>query len=105
MPSREELLESINTELQVCDRANPLDAAGQFRRILERCALQGHCDWARESIDDQTAFQQIADSLQKNLTAVRQDGWVEDLLHGSGASHAFPTSQPHVTSLACIFRV
>lgn len=77
MPSREELLETIETELQACNRGEPANAAGQFRRILECSALKRHQDWAHESDDDQNILQQIADSLEKNLTQVRQQGWAE----------------------------
>ena len=74
MLSAQELLESINAELQVCDRANPPDVERQFRRILELYALKRHQEWVRESMDDQNLLRQIADSLEKNLAEVRQQG-------------------------------
>ena len=77
MPSRQEFLEAIETELEACDRANPPNAADEFRQILECNALKRHRDWVRESIDNQNILQQIADSLEKNLAQVRQQGWVE----------------------------
>lgn len=74
MLSAQELLESISAELQACDRANPPDAQLEFRRILERYALKRHQEWVRESMDDQNVLRQIADSLEKNLVEVRQQG-------------------------------
>jgi hypothetical protein len=74
MLSAQELLESISAELQACDRANPPDAERQFRRILERYALKRHQEWVRESMDDQSVLRQIADSLEKSLVEVRQQG-------------------------------
>lgn len=74
MLSAQELLESISAELQACDRANPPDVQRQFRRILERYALKRHQEWVRESMDDQNVLRQIADSLEKNLVEVRQQG-------------------------------
>lgn len=74
MLSAQELLESISAELQACDRANPPDVQRQFRRILERYALKRHQEWVHESMDDQNVLRQIADSLEKNLVEVRQQG-------------------------------
>jgi hypothetical protein len=74
MLSAQELLESISAKLQACDRANPPDVERQFRRILERYALKRHQEWVHESMDDQNVLGQIADSLEKNLVEVRQQG-------------------------------
>lgn len=71
------MLETIETELQACNREEPANAAVKFRGILEYSALKRHQDWVRETDDDQNRLQQIADSLEKNLTQVRQQGWVE----------------------------
>lgn len=71
MLRKEMLLESIDASIRVCEQATPADEFGKLYQIFERGWLRGHRDWIGEAGEDQTALQQILDSLEKNTAAMR----------------------------------
>lgn len=71
MLRKEMLLESIDASIRVCEQATPADEFGKLYQIFERGWLRSHRDWVCEVGEDQTALQQILDSLEKNTAAMR----------------------------------
>jgi|GEM_PF-4105758 len=72
MLRKELLLESIEAKIWVCEHAKPADEFGKLHQIFERGWLRSHREWVCEVGEDQTALQQIADSLEKNIVAMRR---------------------------------
>jgi hypothetical protein len=77
MLSQKMLLKAIDADMIVCTAANPTDAQGRERRILELGTLTNHLEWAKRAGSDQRELERVVKSLETNSVVAGYQHWRE----------------------------
>ena len=77
MLSPEKLAKAIDTELQTCRDADPVDAPGRTHQILEAATLLRHLGWTRNAGDNQAELERVIQSLKRHEVVRGSQHWRE----------------------------